>query len=258
MRRLLLAFTALALWSAAALAGPYYVRGNFYCHDGVNNPAPDNTCWGWDAGNELFDDGLHGDGIAGDGIHGAYVTCDQPAGRLQWKIATNDWAEAYPTSPFDALANAVLFTDGPGDVIHFVLDTRPLPDGWQPFWYGVATDHYLPPGAELEVIGSAPELGGWLSGIPAAHVGQRWQRVVTIDTPGTYQFKFRVVGTWDVASFGPHYSNTAGEDATFTTTLPNTDVLFQLDNATGRVRGIELGPTPTLRTSWGRLKTRYR
>ena len=52
----------LLLLPALALAGPYYVRGNFYCHDGETGAEPGGTCWGWDAGNEMFDDGLHGDG----------------------------------------------------------------------------------------------------------------------------------------------------------------------------------------------------
>ena len=38
----------------------------------------------------------------------------------------------------------------------------------------------------------------------------------------------------------------------------NSDVAFQLDEQLGRVRGLELGPVPARRTSWGQLKRRYR
>jgi len=246
------------LLPAVALAGPYYVRGSFYCHDGETGTEPNGTCWGWDAGNEMFDDGLHGDGAASDGVYGAYVTCDQPAGRLEWKVATQDWSQAFPTNPSNSLANAVLFTAGPGEVIHFTYDQRFLGDGWQPYFDAVQCDHALPPGVQLEVIGSAPEIGNWQSGVPLFQTAQGWHRFITIATPGSYEFKFRVVGTWDVAAFGWDYNNTSGRNALLTTTYPNTDVLFQMDNQLGRVRAIELGPVPVRRNSWGRLKSLYR
>src|SRR5689334_14179611 len=73
-RPLLLSMMLLSL-PVLSVAGPYYVKGNFYCHDGESNTEPGGTCWGWDAGNEMFDDGLHGDGDANDGVFGAWVTC---------------------------------------------------------------------------------------------------------------------------------------------------------------------------------------
>lgn len=250
---------ALALVATAgAQADPYYVRGNFYCHEGASGVGGPDNCWGWDAGNEMFDDGLHGDGAAGDGVYGAYVTCDQAAGRLEWKIGTTDWSEAYPTSPYDLFANAVLFTSGPGDVIHFTLDTRYIPGDWQPPFYAVACDHAMPPGTTLELMGSAPEMGAWTTPVSLDHVGNRWQRLMTIAAPGTYEFKIRAAGTWDVVAFGYDYNNTQGRNGFCVTTLPFTDVLFQLDEVLGRVRAIELGPTPTRVSPWGALKVLYR
>ena len=257
LRRPLLVL-ALLLIPALSLAGPYYVRGDFYCHDGETGTSVTDNCWGYDAGNEMFDDGLHDDGAANDGVYGAWVTCDQAAGRREWKIALPDWSENYPQSFIDALANGVLFTTGPGDVIHFRLDQRFLFDGWQPFANAVQCDHALPPGAELDVIGAAPELGSWITGVPLFHAGRGYQRVITIATPGTYEFKIRVAGRWDVANFGPDYNNTQGRNALVTTTYPNSDVAFQLDEQLGRVRGLELGPVPARRTSWGQLKQLYR
>jgi len=258
-RMLPLAVLAVAcLAPGTAHAGPYYVRGNFYCHAGENGVGGPDNCWGWDAGNEMFDDGLHGDGFASDGVYGAYVACDQPAGRLEWKIATTDWTEAYPSSPFDVFANAVLFTTGPGDVIHFTLDTRFLPGEWQPFLNAVACDHAVPPGTVLELMGSAPEMGAWVTPVSLDHVGPRWQRLLTIAAPGNYEFKIRAAGTWDVAAFGYDYNNTQGRNAFCETTVPFTDVLIQFDEEMGRIRAIELGPTPTLVSPWGALKARYR
>lgn len=147
---------------------------------------------------------------------------------------------------------------GPGDSIHFTFDTNVRFDGWAPYMNIVSSDHAIPPGAVMELIGSAPETGAWLNGVAASPVGDRWQRVLTVATPGMYEFKFRVQGTWDVVSFGYDYNNTAGRNAAYTTTLPGSDVLFQLDLATGRVRAVELGPDPVRPTSWGQLKARYR
>ncbi len=248
----------LALSISAAHAGPWYVRGNYYCADSTNDPEAGGTCWGWDGANEMFDDGLHGDDAPNDGIFGAYVPCTEPAGKLGFKVALNDWSESHPNSPIDVFANAVVYAGGPGDVIHFRFDTGYIGDGWQPYFDAVSTDHGMPPGAQLEVIGSAPETGSWNNGIPLNHIGQRWQQVIPIHTPGVYEFKIRVAGTWSEVAFGYDYNNTQGSNAVYQTLLPDTDVLFQFDEITGRVRGIELGQTPSARTSWGQLKTRYR
>ena len=61
-----------------------------------------------------------------------------------------------------------------------------------------------------------------------------------------------------MAAFGQDYNNTDGRNGRLVTTFPNTDVLFQFDEQLGRIRAIELGPVPTLRKSWGGLKTLYR
>lgn len=254
-----LALAALAaLACAPATAGPYYVRGDFFCPADANDPGPGGTCWGWHPGNEMFDDGLHGDGAAGDGVYGAWVVATEPAGRREFKVATVGWTESYPNAPCCALANAVVFTTGPGDTIQFRFDTNYVPGEWLPYFNSVSTDQGYPAGETLEVIGSTPELGGWLSGIPMRRVNDRWQVILTIATPGEHAFKVRVAGTWLVASFGLDYNNTQGRDAPFTTTLEDADVLFQFDEVTGRVRALELGQVPARRTSWGRVKTLYR
>ena len=44
-----------------------------------------NNCWGYEAANEMFDDGLHGDDAVNDGVWGAWVTCHRPTGRHEGK-----------------------------------------------------------------------------------------------------------------------------------------------------------------------------
>ncbi len=253
----LLAMLSLVL-ATTVRAQEWYVRGDFYCADSLNDPGDAEGCWGWGVANELWDDGLHGDGLEGDGVLGAYVPCTAPAGRRMFKIARRDWSVSYPTVPSFPLDNAYVWVSGPGELVHFTLDTRFLLEGWQPYSPAVATDHPMPDGSELEVIGSAPETGAWLSGIPLQHSGQRWQRVITIATPGTYEFKLRVLGTWSVVAFGYDYNNPSGRNVVYTTALPNADVLFQYDETNGRVRAIELGQVPASQGTWGQLKTRYR
>lgn len=248
----------LAALATSVGAQGWYVRGDFYCADSLNDPGDVNGCWGWNATCELWDDGLHGDGAEGDGILGAYVPCTAEAGRHQFKVAKNDWSLSYPSVPFDPLANAYVWVSGPGDLVHVRFDTRFLLEGWQPYGPAVAVDQPMPEGTVLEVIGSAPETGAWIEGVALAHEGARWQRVIRIAVPGTYEFKLRAVGTWSVVAFGYDYNNPSSRNVFYTTELPDTDVLFQYDEGTGRVRAIELGQVPTNRGSWGGLKARYR
>ena len=68
LRRPLFVLAFLLLIPELSLAGPYYVRGNFYCHPSETNAGPTDNCFGYDAGSEMFDDGLHDDGAANDGV----------------------------------------------------------------------------------------------------------------------------------------------------------------------------------------------
>jgi hypothetical protein len=45
---------------------------------------------------------------------------------------------------------------------------------------------------------------------------------------------------------------------TFTTTVPDSDVRFEFDEVTGKMRAIVLGPTATRTSTWGSLKVLYR
>lgn len=242
----------LATVTGSAIAGPYYARGTYYAGTG--------EIWGVDSGNELFDDGLHGDGVAGDGVYGAYVTADQDVGPHEWKIATEDWSENFPHNPLYPMANAVLFLMSPGEVIHFQLDTNTLGEGWQPETNAVACSHFdIPlPGFEFELIGSPPELGEWLSGIPVVMEEDLWYAFATIGAPGAHEFKFRVIGTWDFCNLGIHYNMFRGQNFTFETVDPLTSVRFEFNPLDGRGRAVLETSIDVEKVSWGRAKGLFR
>lgn len=240
----------LLLASPAHADGPYFARGAYFA--GAGEP------WSAEAGNQLHDDGLHGDGAAGDGIYGAYVVADQGQGIYGFKIANMDWTENYPNQPQYPLSNARVYIEGPGDIIHFRLDTNTNVDGWIPAANAVVTDQPAPAGFDYEVIGSAPETGSWNFGVPAPLVGTHLVAQTVIATPGVYEFKFRVVGTWDICNYGARYNMLISDNFTYTTSKPNSEVRFEFDLETGRGRAAEFDSTPARSTTWGRLKQIYR
>jgi hypothetical protein len=260
MRRLALltlVLFALPLLARAQAPGPYYARGTFYCAANLSGVTPPDSCYGYGPALMLYDDGLHDDGADGDGVYGCWVTCNQPAGLNQFKVANADWTFNIPSSPYWPTWNGVVFTAGPGDVVHFRLDMTTPPYGWAPE-ISVSNDHAYPAGAQLELMGSAPELGSWTTGVAIDHVGSLWSKAVIIATPGTYEFKFRVQGTWGLANFGINYNHQQGGNGSFTTTVANTEMVLQFDELTGRIRAIERNNVPARTTSWGQLKSAYR
>ncbi len=234
----------------ALAEGPYYARGSFYA--GSGEP------WNFDEGNLLHDDGQHDDGAAGDGIYGGWVTADQEPGWHDWKIANADWTENYPNHPAYPLNNAVLTYFTPGETIHFRLDTNILGDGWQPAANAVACSHALPEEADFELIGSPPELGEWVEGIPVVMSEDLWVTPVVIAEPGFHEYKYRVVGTWDVCNLGRHYNMFIGENFTFETHEPQAAVRFEFHPLDGRARAVVEESVATEGMSWGGLKSVYR
>ena len=241
----------------AQAPGPYYARGTVRCSSAHQGIALPDSCYGYGEDVQLFDDGLHGDGPANDGLWGGDVMSNQPPGLQYFKIANADWSFAQPTAPGGELINSRVWTSYAGEWVHFQLTFRAPDYGWVPA-VGVSNDHAFPAGMSLELMGSAPELGSWTSGLPADHVDRTWQRIVTIATPGTYEYKFRVSGTWNIANFGLDYNNNYGRNGTFTTTVPNTEMIIQFNEVDGRIRAIANDNVPARRRSWGELKVRYR
>jgi len=235
MKKIATLVVAMLLVSAtvalAASAGPFYARGSYY--DGG---------WSADAGNLLTLSG---------GVWSGAVTSPMAAGSYQGKIAIADWSESYPAS------NQLVNISGPGDIVHWTLDTNTYLDGWLPSTNIVMNDHQFAPGTTFEVIGAAPETGGWGSGVAATLVGDVWSVELTIATAATYDVKFRKTGDWGL-NVGSDGMGTNANNYTYTTTVNNQPVLFQFNQRTGRMRVVVGGVTPTRNETWGHLKATYR
>lgn len=233
----LMALALLSTFAATAIAQPWYVKGDYY--DGGTGIWTDNS------GNVMLDP-------MADLRFVRDVTSDQAAGKHEFKIATADWSVSYPG------CNSWVYTSGPGDVIHFTFDQNTYADGWYPSTNIIWNDHFAPPGTMFEVIGSAPETGSWSSGPPATLVGGTWTLDLLIALAGSYEAKFRAVGTWDVCNVGNETNTPCGGNIPYTTNNPGETVRFEFDTATGRTRAYVLIATPNVRGSWGKVKTLYR
>ena len=209
----------LTVASFASAQGPWYAMGDYYTPN-----------WTADAGDQLYDDGLHGDGAAGDGLWGGTVVSNDQTGRKEFKIGLADWSQSYPG------CNSWVHNPATGTAIHFTFDTRTHTDGWLPTTNIVWSDHYAPAGTQFEVIGSAPETGNWNSGVPAVYVKSLWELQLVIATPGTYEAKFRAVGSWDICNIGSETNTPCGANLSYTTTQANQTVRFLFNPVTGRAR----------------------
>jgi hypothetical protein len=257
MRRLALLLTASAILAVSpAQALDWYAYGSF-C----------STCGTATSTNQFYDDGAHDDEAAGDGVFGAIITVDRPAGHYLWTADVGP-----PNTGFGAGKpycwcvnppwNSHLWTTGPGDVIHLRYGGGPTGQGWGGQALS-AGPHGIPPGAQLEIMVSADPL--WFPpgpSVPAHRNGAYWEGVMTIAAPGTYPFMFLTVDHTVV--YSDSYNCWCGcfpgeqRSVKFTTTQPNSDVLFQFDPVSGRMRGLELGPTLAHTHTWGTIKALYR
>jgi hypothetical protein len=173
------------------------------------------------------------------------------AGTYGGKIATDDWSAGYPHS------NQPVFISGPGDVVHWTFDTLVHYDGWLPATNIVMNDHAIPAGTAFEVIGDASETGGWASGVASTLTGDVWSAELVIATPGSYNVKFRKTGDCGL-NVGSDGVGTNADNFGYTTTVDHEPVLLQFDQATGRMRVVVGSVTPTTKSTWGGLKSRYR
>lgn len=151
-----------------------------------------------------------------------------PGERHLFKVAQNDWASSWPGS------DAKSAVDANGEMtIHFFPGA--ISDGWNPGADRVGYDDHGQFG--WEITGA---FNNWDDNIDPAErqmtdMGNGLYSVdYTIANPGTYDFKFRESGSWDI-SIGGDFGNSAG-NAQATTTLPNETLTFQLDLPNGRWR----------------------
>jgi hypothetical protein len=238
MKKLVTSVFALTLAVASASAafasgpGPFFARGSFY-----------DAGWSADAGNQL---------TLSAGVWSGAVVSPMAAGQYEGKIAAGDWSESYPNS------NQPVFISGPGDVVTWTFDTNVYADGWLPATDIAFNDHAVASGMTFEVIGSAPETGSWASGVAAVLVGDVWSVELPIAAPGSYEVKFRKTGDWSI-NVGADGYGTNSNNVGYTTILSNEAVLYQFNQATGRMRVVVGGSvTPTQQGTWGRLKSLFR
>jgi hypothetical protein len=235
----LLVVAAVAALSPPAAAQPWYARGSFY-----------GSGWPADAGNEMYDDGTGGDAVAGDGIFSRLITEENGIGRQEWKAATSDWSENFPPD------NQFVHIETAGEQVLFTFDTNRYTDGWIPDSNIVWNDHFAPVGSVFEVIGDAPELGSWTTGIVATEVAGIYTAQVVMANPGSYLYKWRANANWDDFVFGRFGAcGGFGDDIGFRTTQPNATVVFEFDPSVGRVR--VTGATPADESTWGKIKALY-
>jgi hypothetical protein len=191
-------FVAVLAMTSAALAD-YYVAGSFQGWNPGDPAYKMNDMGGWYQYTVLGATGVH-----------------------EWKVTVGDWSTTYPGD------NAKADFGGDGS---FTINFYPgAPgDGWYPAQNRVG---YVDEGLHTwDVMGS---FNGW--GAPVVdltplgsglHAG--WY---TVAAPGTYYFKFRKAGDWNIA-IGDDFSN-YGHDISWTTTTPNEQLYFQLDLPHGR------------------------
>ncbi|GJM43915.1 MAG: hypothetical protein DHS20C21_07570 [Gemmatimonadota bacterium] len=239
---------AVALFTMAtfgsAQAGPWYAKG-----DHVDAGA---GVWNSSAANEMFDDGTSGDAVSGDGIHTRDVVVDQAVGRHEFKVALDDWSVAYPGT------NQWVHINTAGETITMTLDTNFYADDWIPNENIVWNSNAMPPGSTPEVIGAAPEIGAWTSGVPGTLSGSVWSVSVNVATPGLYEYKWRANGNWDDFAFGLDGASSAGGNLGFETTSPDEPIRFELDVATGRARVVYEGTVSVESDTWSGVKALYR
>jgi len=152
----------------------------------------------------------------GNGTFSATVTGGTPGANVEFKIANADWSSAYPGS------NVRTVYDASGNLtVNFT--PSPAVDGWSPT--GARVGYNDPQQFGWDLMGS---LNGWttpivsLTSLGNGHYGAEF----VIPTPGTYYFKFREAGNWNI-SVGGDFGNSAG-DIPFTTTDSFFDVWTEL------------------------------
>lgn len=192
-----LAILMMCVLAAGAAYGDYYVRGDFN---------------GWSLDNQMNDDG--------DGTFSVTVGGLTPGDRTEFKVSLDDWAGAWPGSNSKTIVNSA------GKItFHFIPGVAG--DGWNPAGDRVGYDD--PGQFGWEAIG---DFDSWSGTGMTDMGGGLYSTTVNIATAGTYGFKFREAGSWDI-SIGDDFGNSAANNS-ITTTLDNQDVLFELDLPNGR------------------------
>jgi len=184
---------------------------------------------GWDAGaNQMTD-------VDGGNTNYTYDITGGTAGNLhEWKITDGTFGTTWPANNVKSAYGA-----GGSNTVYFRAGT--IADGWQP---GANRVGYEDPGQHgWEIIGAINDIGnGWdePSNSAARQMVDQGNGLYSVNytiakPPGTYAFKFRQSGSWDINIGNGGFGHNAG-DAQVTTLVSNEAVTFQLDLPNGRWR----------------------
>lgn len=196
-----------------SLAQPYYATGAFQ---------------GWAPGANVMS--------GGPTTYTYIITGGTPGAYHEWKVTGATWAD--PNWPGGGKNVKVKYDAGGSNTVYFTPGG--IVDGWLPIANRIG---YADPGnMSWELAG---EFNGWGGGagydLPSIGNGV-YSNSVVIATAGTYQFKFRSLGAWDVAN-GVDFGHD-GANATVTTTNSPQTVPFVYDVPNGRFLIGNLVPPP--------------
>ncbi len=198
-KRGLMALAVAVSLPAAAVADPWFVRGDFN---------------GWSLDDQMTE--------VAPGHYQATVTGLTDGATYEFKVADEDWTADWPGS------NARIRADASGELtVNLWLD--PPADGWLPAGTRVG---YEDLGFDWEVMGTPNDWAEGLVTLTDLGDGLHQGQIVVAD-PGEHFFKLRHVDDWDV-SVGLDFGMFA-DNIPFTTSTANETVIFTLDLPGGRV-----------------------
>lgn len=210
MKLSLIAGAVVAALATAAMAQPYYVRGDF--NGWANNTDPmvqtDTNRWEYT------------------------VTGMNPGQAYEFKATVDDWSTSAPGS------NAKYTADGAGEMHITLFDTDTHGDGWNPEgkWRLGYTDNGS---FDWELMGDMNGWGGGPDWFLTDNGGGMHSGTFAI-AAGDYQFKFRSQGSWDY-SIGDDFGNSAANNSL--SLASDSLVQFDIDMFNGRWR-TTIVPTP--------------
>jgi hypothetical protein len=161
------------------------------------------------------------------GNHYSLTVNLEPDSRQNLKAANESWSIESP----GINRNLRVLVPGSGAVrFHFHLG--PNEDGWMPSGHRVG---YGDSAHGWDIMGS---FNGWADPVVTLTSlgGGVYSGQYIVPVPGTYAFKYRKEGDWDI-SIGDDFGNNA-DDVLYTTTTPNELVIFTLDLPGGRHQAI--------------------
>jgi hypothetical protein len=201
VRALLVAVSAVLLSSFAQ--AQFYVRGEFN---------------GWSGNDAMMVS-------QGDGLYTYNLTGLTPGLMFKFKVTTEGWETNWPSGDARAVA------DANGEIIIRAFDNEVWTDGWLPgtsrrvgYTYAGAAPH------GWELVGSMTSWGD--NPILLTPMGNGLFAGDVLLGAGTYDYKFRMAGNWDINLGNGGFANDAGNLQL--SVLTESVYTFQLDVANGR------------------------